>query len=130
MPAYGGKAPHNFRPLTTTLIFVNTINIIVAPILNIVAPMILIILAPTISNVVGRNGASLVLSEQCKMTLCHNAQTATLLINFELGHVLQCIPFVLNFSALHFTILSRPLSLLKSPSQIKVIASEKQLINN
>ena len=64
--------------------------------------MILIILPPTISNVVGRNGASLVLSEQCKMTLCHNVQTATLLINFGLGHVLQCFPFVLNFSALRF----------------------------
>ena len=37
------------------------------------------------------------------MTLCHNVQTATLLINFGFGHVLQYTPFILNFSALHFT---------------------------
>ena len=37
------------------------------------------------------------------MTLCHNVQTATLLINFGFGHVLQHTPFILNFSALHFT---------------------------
>ncbi len=37
------------------------------------------------------------------MTLCHNVQTATLLINFGFGHVLPYTPFILNFSALHFT---------------------------
>ncbi len=37
------------------------------------------------------------------MSLCHNAQTATLLINLGFGHVLQNTPFILNFSALHFT---------------------------
>ena len=37
------------------------------------------------------------------MALCHNEQTATLLLNFGLGHVLQYTPVVLNFSALHFT---------------------------
>ena len=35
--------------------------------------------------------------------LCHNEQTAALLLNFGLGHVLQCTPVILNFSALHFT---------------------------
>ncbi|MBO5698403.1 MAG: hypothetical protein J6R79_00125 [Bacteroidaceae bacterium] len=34
-----------------------------------------------------------------KITLCHNAQTATLLINFGFSHVLQYTPFILNFSA-------------------------------
>ena len=33
------------------------------------------------------------------MSLCHNAQTATLLINFGLGYVHQYTPFVLNFNA-------------------------------
>ena len=37
------------------------------------------------------------------MALCHNEQTATLLLNFGFGHVLQYTPFILNFSALHFT---------------------------
>ena len=36
------------------------------------------------------------------MALCHNAQTAMLLIYFGFGHVLQFTPFTLNFSALHF----------------------------
>ena len=35
--------------------------------------------------------------------LCHNAPTATLLINFGFGYVLQYTSFVLNFSAFHFT---------------------------
>ena len=35
--------------------------------------------------------------------LCHNEQTAVLLLKFGLGHVLQYTPFILNFSALHFT---------------------------
>ena len=35
--------------------------------------------------------------------LCHNEQTAALLLNFGFGHVLQYTPFILNFSALHFT---------------------------
>ena len=37
------------------------------------------------------------------MTLCHNEQTAVLLLYFGFGHVLQYTPFILNFSALHFT---------------------------
>ena len=37
------------------------------------------------------------------MALCHNEQTAALLLNFGLGHVLQYTPVILNFSALHFT---------------------------
>ena len=37
------------------------------------------------------------------MALCHNEQTAALLLNFGLGHVLQYTPFILHFSALHFT---------------------------
>ena len=36
-------------------------------------------------------------------SLCHNVQTATLLINFGFGHVFQYTPFILNLSALHFT---------------------------
>ena len=35
--------------------------------------------------------------------LCHNEQTAALLLNFGYGHVLQYTPFILHFSALHFT---------------------------
>ena len=35
--------------------------------------------------------------------LCHNEQTAVLLLNSGLGHVLQYTPAILNFSALHFT---------------------------
>ena len=35
--------------------------------------------------------------------LCHNEQTAALLLNFGLDHVLQYTPVILNFSALHFT---------------------------
>ena len=35
--------------------------------------------------------------------LCHNEQTAALLLNFGFGHVLQYTPYILNFSALHFT---------------------------
>ncbi len=35
--------------------------------------------------------------------LCHNEQTAALLLNFGFGHVLQYTPFILHFSALHFT---------------------------
>ena len=38
-----------------------------------------------------------------KKALCHNEQTAALLLNFGFGHVLQYTPFILNFSALHFT---------------------------
>ena len=38
-----------------------------------------------------------------KEALCHNEQTAALLLNFGLGHVLQYTPVILNFSALHFT---------------------------
>ncbi len=35
--------------------------------------------------------------------LCHNEQTASLTLNFGFGHVRQYTPFILNFSALHFT---------------------------
>ena len=35
--------------------------------------------------------------------LCHNEQTASLPLNFGFGHVRQYTPFILNFSALHFT---------------------------
>ena len=38
-----------------------------------------------------------------KVALCHNEQTAALLLNFGLGHVPQYTPVILNFSALHFT---------------------------
>ena len=38
------------------------------------------------------------------MTLCHNEQTAALLLNFGFGHVLQYTPFILHFSTLHFTL--------------------------
>ena len=38
-----------------------------------------------------------------KKALCHNEQTAALLLNFGFGHVLQYTPFILHFSALHFT---------------------------
>ena len=37
------------------------------------------------------------------VALCHNEQTAALLLNFGFGHVLQYTPFILHFSALHFT---------------------------
>ena len=41
--------------------------------------------------------------ETKKKALCHNEQTAALLLNFGFGHVLQYTPFILHFSALHFT---------------------------